>query len=79
MKTLLEKVEGVLKHMRWRAFSFMNKDDSVSSDIDSSENEDYGFYGFKSKKTPPQIEEIAQFEKGILDVVENVEFQKVTG
>ena len=53
----------------------LNKDDSVSSDIDSSENEDYGYCGFNSKKKPPQIEEMVQFE----DMVEDIEFQKVTG
>jgi hypothetical protein len=51
---LLEKVESVIKRMRWKALFFLNQEE-VASDASESEEDDYdkyGHFGFKSKRTP---------------------------
>ena len=84
LKRLLEKVESVVKRMRWRAFFFLDQDNSENETTSESsdgelDNEDlYGKFGFKSKNTPPQIDEMADFEKDIFDMVENIEFKQVS-
>ena len=65
LKKLFEKVESVIKRMRWKAF-FFERDE----DIDEESHEEQGIdqdenskYGFKSRKCPPQIEDM---EKSIV-------------
>lgn len=76
-KILLEKVESVIKRMRWKAFFFLNNDDNT----EESTNEDAGTpnetYGLKSKRTPPVINEMIKFEQDMLSMVENIEFRQV--
>ena len=74
VRTLLEKVESVIKRMRWKAFFFLR------GDTDSSDSEHEGvheYYGFKSKRTPPQIQEMINFENDMLDMVNNIQFRRV--
>ena len=70
-KWLIEKVESVARRMRWKAFFFLNGE--------SNEDEKNGaHYGFKSKKTPPQIEELRGFEEDLTRMIENLQFRKIT-
>lgn len=83
MKNLLEQVECVIKRMRWKAFFFLNQvSDDTRSEIEDSDEESnndlYGKFGLKSKKTPPPVEEMAEFEKDMLDMVERIEFKPVS-
>ena len=51
--------------MRWKAFFFLNPDD------DGNKKETFGF---NLKTTPPQITEILNFEKGLLQMIANIRF-----
>jgi hypothetical protein len=51
--------------MRWRAFFYLNPKIKVS------EKETYGF---KSRKTPPVIDEMRVFENRMTDLIQNIEF-----
>ena len=66
-KLLLEKVESVIRRMRWKAF-YMEKDD-----VDLSEEK----FGFKSKRVPPKIEGMANFEREMFDMIHKLEFRDV--
>ena len=54
--------------MRWKAFFFLNP----NVGINKKET-----FGFTSKKTPPQITEILNFEKRLLQMIANIRFRKV--
>ncbi len=69
-KRLIEKVEAVIKRMRWKAFFFTNKKESMDSN-DATTIDDK--FGFKSRKCPPQIEEMKSFENDLLRMVENIQ------
>ena len=68
-KWLIEKIESVVRRMRWKAFFFLNGQDEETTDS--------ALYGFKSKKTPPQIEELKRFEEDLTTMIENIKFRKV--
>ena len=55
-----------MRNIRWRTFFFLNPD---------IKGETKETYGFKSTKSPPPIHELKQFEDGILDLVQNIEFK----
>ena len=67
---LVEKAESVLKRMRWKALFFLRNEDDLQ---DAS-----SLYGFKTKKCPPQIEELRLFEEDVSYMIENIKFRKVT-
>jgi len=66
---LIEKIEAVIKHMRWKAIFFENTDDK--DNIDHNEN-----YGLKSKNTPKVIAEMINLEKELIEMAKNVKFRK---
>ena len=78
LKCLLEKIESVIKRMRWRAHFFLNKNtESDTSDSDTDNEDKDENYGFKSKRTPPIIAELADFEKDMLHMVDNRQYRQV--
>ena len=68
IKKLIEKVESVIKRMRWKAYFFDN-------DIGNSENNN-NKYGFKSRNCPPQNKDMEKFEDDVLLMIKNIEFRK---
>ena len=68
-KWLIEKVESVVRRMRWKAFFFLKGSSDKETDRD--------YYGFTSKKAPPQIEELKAFEDDLTTMIENIRFRKV--
>ena len=71
-KWLIEKVESVVRRMRWKAFFFLSgRDEEATDGADSAQ------YGFKSKLTPPQIEELKGFEEDLTTMIESIKFCKV--
>ena len=66
---LIEKIESVVKRMRWRAHFFLQE--KHESDI---RREDFGF---KSKITPPQCEHMEAFEKELLNIIPNIKSRSV--
>ena len=71
LKSLIEKVESVIKRMRWKAF-FFDRNEEDSSDVVTNNS-----FGFKSRKCPPQNNELDKFEADLLDMVHNVKFRNV--
>ena len=65
---LIEKVESVLKRMRWKAFFYLK---GPTTD-DPKET-----YGLKSRKCPPQVDELKAFEDDALKMIEMIEFRRV--
>ena len=66
---LIDKIESVIKWMRWKAFFFLKDNNSNES---ASET-----FGFKSKRHPAQITEMQCFEKDLLDMIKSSKFRNV--
>ena len=75
---LIEKLESVIKRMRWKSFFFPRDNNDIkktnSNDINESGKETFGF---KSKQHPPQINELQSFEKDLLDTIKSIQFRNV--
>ena len=65
MKRMMEKVESVLRRMRWKAL-FFEKPELAGPRIET--------YGFKSTKAPPPMEHLNAFENDLYDLVRNIQF-----
>ena len=68
---LIEKTESVIKRMRWKVHFFLKED---SNDETKQERESYGF---KTRKCPPQCQEMENFEKDVMNIVKNPELRKM--
>ena len=67
-RKLIEKTELLCKRMRWKAFFYLNS---------SSDGSDKETFGFSSRKSPPQVLTMLNFEKGLLHMIETIKFRKV--
>ena len=56
--------------MRWKAFFFENSD---SNEDEGSTNNNK--FGFKSRKCPPQNEDLNNFEADVYNMIKNIEFR----
>ena len=63
---LMEKIESIIKRMRWRAHFYLKKDTS---------NIAYTNYGFKTRNYPPRCKEIQNFEKDLLNAIKVMKFE----
>ena len=54
--------------MRWKAYFYLNPE---------ANGKQKETFGFNSKNTPPQIPAMLNFEKRLLNVIENIQFKKV--
>ena len=71
---LIDKIEAVIKRMRWKAIFF---DDTIENEENDSENEEtFDTFGLKTPITPKQVPELAEFEKDLIDIVRNIKFRK---
>ena len=68
---LMEKMESVIKRMRWKAYYFLNCNNNKN---DETENETFEF---KSKYHPRQLKELENFEKDLFDIVNCLKFRNV--
>ena len=59
--------------MRWKANFNLNKDDENRNT--KTENETYGF---KTRKCPPQCEEMENLKKDLMNIVRNIKFKENT-
>ncbi len=66
LRNLIEKVENVLKRMRWKAHFFL-KGDKISDQNNP--------FGLPSNKTPPTILEMKSFENDVINLTENIKFR----
>ena len=69
LQTLIAKMESLIHRMRWKAFFFLNK----NTDDTTKET-----YGFKSKRPPPHVKKLGEFEDCMLDMIQRVEFKTNT-
>ena len=63
---LMDKIDQVIKGMRWKAFFYMNRSE------DTQET-----YGLKSLNCPPKIKEMVPFEKDLWNLVNKSKFRKI--
>ena len=70
LKKLIEMTESVLKRMRWRAFFFLRSDDM---EVEQREEE---YYGFNSRRCPPQMDELKSFEDDVEKLIGNIQFRQ---
>ena len=63
---LIEKVESVIKRMRWKAHFFLNGDNTEEIRKET--------FSFKSRHHPPQPTELEMFEKDLLHIINSVKF-----
>ena len=71
---LIEKVEQVIKRMRWKAIYFKD-----GKNVNNSNNDDEIMdttFKFKSRNCPSQVEERKEFEFDLLKMIENIEFRQ---
>ena len=66
---LIEKIESLVKRMRWKAHFFLNPDTTAN---------DKNNYGFKSRGCPPRLKEMDAFEDDLFNVVNNITFRNIT-
>ena len=69
---LIEKVESLIKRMRWRAFFFLRGKDGDSTDAEDA------YPRLNSRKCPPQVDELVPFENDMLRLIESIEFRRVS-
>ena len=62
--------------MRWRAYFFLRDGNAEDQEELDHESESKA-YGFNSRKSPPQIEELKPFEDDLVKLIESIEFRRV--
>ena len=62
-KLLVEKIELLIKRMRWKTFFFDNP---------SNDEEPVQKYGFRSRSSPAQHKDLIKFEEDLLALAKNV-------
>ena len=67
MIQLISKVEKLIKLMRWKSLQSLGK-------LDHSRKENYGF---KTRKCPPCVDELVNFENDMMKMIKNIEFRKI--
>ena len=69
---LIEKIELLIKKLRWKAIFFINNSKETGESRASGSE-----YGLKSNKCPPQLKELIPFEDDLVELVKNIKFRKV--
>ena len=64
---LIEKVESVIKRMRWKAHFFLNGDNTEEIRKET--------FSFKPRYHPPQPTELEMFEKDLLHIINSIKFR----
>ena len=64
---LISKVEKFIKNMRWKALQFLGKLESTNKET----------FGFRSRKYPPAVEELTNFEKDLMLMIKNIQFRHI--
>lgn len=61
----MNKTRVFMRNLKWKAFHFLNP----RRNLENKET-----YGFKSSKSPPPVEQVKEFEDGLISLVQNVKF-----
>ena len=67
LQKLIEKTESLIQRMRWKAFFFLNNQDTDDTTKET--------YGFKSKRSPPHVNELNEFEDCMQNMIQRIEFR----
>ena len=71
---LIEKVEAVIKRMRWKATFFQeNRKNENNEENPRPEN-----YGLKTANCPDQVKDLIPFEKDLIKLAKNIKFRRTT-
>ena len=73
---LISKIEAVIRRMRWKAMFFERN--TEYENVNNKEDEFPETYGLKTTNTPPPIEEMANFEKDLIGLVQKIKFKRYT-
>ena len=65
----MEKIESVIKRMRWKTYFYLNKE--------IEEKQQKNTFAFKSRHHPPQCNLLEDFEKDVFDSIKSIKFRKV--
>ena len=68
IKRLIEKTEVFIKRLCWSAFYFLNPETKPRRKET---------YGFRSTRSPPQVNQLKPFEDDLLKLIESVKFRPV--
>jgi len=67
---LVDKIEAVIKRMRWKAIFFDNDSDEEDEQLDT--------FGLKTTNTPRQVPEMIEFERELIGIVPKLTFKRTT-
>ena len=72
---LIDKIESVIKRMRWKAFFFLtcNSSNANNNNCDNMKET----FGFKSNNHPAQNNELKNFKKELLDIIPSIKFRDI--
>ena len=66
----MEKIESVIKRMRWKTYFYLNKE--------TEEKQQKYTFGFKSRHHTPQCNLLEEFEKDVFYIIKSIKFRKVS-
>ena len=69
---LTEKIEALIRRMRWKAI-FFNENDDQNDDTEAERKT----YGLKTRKTPSVVKELSAFEEDLWKLVTRLKFRRV--
>lgn len=72
---LIEMVESVIKRMRWKALFFLNNYNKGNNSENIPDAVANNTFKLKSRKCPPQIKEMIEFETDLSKMIENIKFR----
>ena len=73
---LIDKVEKVLKHMRWKALIFGRYQTNSNTNVNSNaQHQNVHTFNLKTRKCPPQSQDMKEFEKDIQTMIESIKFR----
>ena len=67
IRELIAKVEHFCRRLRWKVFFYLNPEAKVTTKE---------CFGFKSRKSPPQIPELTAFENQLLRLIKNTKLRR---
>ena len=70
---LIDKVEAVIKRMRWKLYWYYESDNNYKDEQNKKET-----YGFRSKNTPPPQLELESFENDLFNMIASIKFRNST-
>lgn len=67
LRKFIQKTEAFCRRMRWKAFFYLNPE---------CRGDNLNTFGFKTRKTPPNIPELREFERMMECMIRNIRFKK---